>query len=270
MLYRAMNSAASGMSAHIFNLDVIANNMANSSTTGFKRSRTNFEDLFYQYYKLPGSQDNSTGVRTPIGTAVGLGTRVAGTQQDFTQGSLITSDKPLDLAILGDGFFVVQDTTAPGGFLYTRNGQITRNETGQLIIASANRGRLIDPAITIPQDATYINVSADGTVSYLAPGSTTATQAGSIQIAKFFNNEGLLQYGDSYYLPTDASGPFTTATPGTLGLGTIQQNALEASNTEPVKELVDLIKTQRNVELNSQVVQATDQLLQLVSNLRRF
>lgn len=270
MLNRAMNTAASGMSAHIFNLDVIANNMANSSTTGFKRSRTNFEDLYYQYFKIPGALDNTTGVRTPIGTAVGLGVKVAGTQQDFTQGSLMMTDRPLDLAIVGDGFFVVQDTNAPGGFLYTRNGQITRNENQQLVIASADRGRILDPPITIPPEATYISVGPDGTVTYLAPGAFQSVQAGQLQIAKFFNNEGLLQYGDSYWVPTDASGVATPTIPGTLGAGTIKQNALEASNTEPVKELVDLIRTQRNVELNSQVIQATDQLLQLVANLRRF
>lgn len=270
MLYRAMNTAASGMAANIFNLDVIANNLANAGTTGFKRSRTDFEDLYYQYYKIPGALDVSTGQRTPIGTAVGMGTRVSGTQQDFSQGSFLTTNRPLDMAIVGDGFFIVQDASAPGGFLYTRNGQITRNDQGQLAIASANRGRLLDPPITIPQDATTINITPDGVVTYLAPGTSTPTPAGNLQLAKFINNEGLMQYGDSFFLPTDASQVATPGTPGTLGLGTIQQNALEASNTEPVVELVELIKTQRNVELNSQVVQATDQLLQLVSNLRRF
>lgn len=258
------------MGAHIFNLDVIANNMANASTTGFKRSRTDFEDLFYQYYKLPGAQDQATGQLTPIGTAVGLGTRVSGTQQEFTQGSLLDTGRPLDVAIVGDGFFVVSDTTAPGGLLYTRNGQLTRNDAGNLVIASADRGRLLDPPINIPADATNINISGDGVVTYLSPASSTPQTAGSMQIAKFINNEGLLQYGDSFYLPTAASANATPGAPGTLGLGTIRQNYLEASNTEPVRELVDLIKTQRNVELNSQVVQATDQLLQLVSNLRRF
>jgi flagellar basal-body rod protein FlgG len=270
MLYRAMNSAASGMTAQIFNLDVIANNMANSNTTGFKRSRTAFQDLYYQYYKLPGALDNNTGQRTPIGTAAGMGTQVTGTQVDFTQGSFLTTGQPLDLAIVGDGFFIVQDVTAPNALLYTRNGQITRNENGQLVIASANKGYPLEPSILIPQDATAINVGPDGTVTYLQAASTTATQAGQIQLAKFINNEGLMQYGNSMFIPTDASNQPTPGQPGQLGLGTIQQNTLEASNTEPVKELVDLIKTQRNVELNSQVVQATDQLLQLVSNLRRF
>lgn len=258
------------MTAQIFNLDVIANNMANASTTGFKRSRTNFEDLFYQYYKLPGALEVNTGQMTPIGTAIGMGTQVTGTQLDFTQGSFLTTGRPLDLAIVGEGFFQVQDVTAPGSILYTRNGQLTRNANGQIMIASANRGYPLEPSIVIPQEATNINVSADGVVSYLAPGNYTQVQAGIIQLAKFFNNEGLIQYGNSMFLPSDASNVPTPGSPGTLGLGTIQQNTLEASNSEPVKELVELIRTQRNVELNSQVVQATDQLLQLVSNLRRF
>ena len=269
MLIRAMNTAATGMSANIFNLDVIANNLANASTTSFKRSRTDFEDLYYQTYRIPGAQDN-TGQRTAIGQQVGLGVKVSGTQQDFTQGSLLDTGKPLDLAIVGDGFFVVSDVNAPGGLLYTRNGQITRNDQGQLVIASADRGRPLTPPITIPADATAINVSSDGQVTYLQPTSPTPTIGGCIQLAKFINNEGLLQQGDSFYSPTDASQAALPGTPGQLGLGTVRQNFLEASNTEPVKELVDLIKTQRHVELNSQVVQASDQLLQMVANLRRF
>jgi flagellar basal-body rod protein FlgG len=269
MLYRAMNTGATGMAANIFNLDIIANNLANAGTTGFKRSRSNFEDVYYQYYKLPGSQDTN-GQISPIGTAAGIGVRVAGTQQDFTQGSILQTGQPLDLAIVGDGFFIVQDTLAPGGFLYTRNGQFTRNAQGQIVIASADRGRLLDPPITIPIDATDINISSDGVVTYITPASATPVLAGNIQLAKFINNQGLYQYGDSFFLPTDASQVATPGTPGTQGLGTLLQSALEASNTEPVKELVELIKTQRNVELNSQVVQACDQLLQLVANLRRF
>jgi len=269
MLNRAMNTAATGMAANIFNLDVIANNLANASTTGFKRSRTNFEDLYYQTYKIPGAQDTN-GQRTAIGTQVGLGTKVSGTQQDFSQGSLLDTGRPLDIAVVGEGFLVVSDTTAPGGFLYTRNGQISRNDQGQLVIASADRGRVLDPPIIIAPDATDVNITSDGLVTYLQPGSATPTPAGNIQLAKFINNEGLLQRGDSFWVPTDASQTAAPGTPGSLGLGTIRQNFLEASNTEPVKELVDLIKTQRHVELNSQVVQASDQLLQMVANLRRF
>lgn len=269
MLVRAMNTAATGMAANIFNLDVIANNLANASTTGFKKSRTDFEDLYYQTYKVPGAQD-ANGQRTGIGTQVGLGTKVSGTQLNFEQGSLLDTGRQLDIAVVGDGFLIVEDVNAPGGLLYTRNGQLTRNNVGQLIIASADRGRAITPPILIPQDATNINISSDGSVVYTQPTSAQPVPAGNIQLAKFINNEGLLQSGDSFFSPTDASGQALPGQPGQLGLGTLRQNFLEASNTEPVKELVDLIKTQRHVELNSQVVQATDQLLQLVANLRRF
>lgn len=269
MLVRAMNTAATGMAANIFNLDVIANNLANASTTGFKRSRTNFEDLYYQTYKVPGAPD-ANSQRTAIGTQVGLGTRVSGTQLNFEQGSLLDTGRQLDLAIVGDGFFIVSDINAPGGLLYTRNGQFARNADGQLVIASADRGRVLNPPITIPPDTININVSSDGQVAVTQPSSATPTIVGTIQLARFLNNEGLLQQGDSFYSPTDASAVALPGQPGQLGLGTIRQNFLEASNTEPVKELVDLIKTQRHVELNSQVVQATDQLMQLVANLRRF
>jgi flagellar basal-body rod protein FlgG len=266
MLYRAMNAAASGMDAFIFNLDVIANNMANAGTTGFKRSRTNFEDLFYQYYKPPGTQD-AQGNITPEGIFAGMGTRVQSTQPDFTQGSLLDTGKQLDVAITGRGFFQIQEG---GRTFYTRNGALSVNANQQVVLATANRGLLLDPPITIPPDALQIAISADGVVSVLQTGSTQLQQVGTIQIANFINPEGLLHEGDTLYSVTDASGTALLDTPGQNGLGQLRQGFLEASNTEPVKELVDLIKTQRNVELNSQVVQASDQLLQLVTNLRRF
>jgi flagellar basal-body rod protein FlgG len=266
MLYRAMNAAASGMESFIFNLDVIANNMANAGTTGFKVSRTNFEDMYYQYYKVPGAQD-TLGNITPEGIFAGSGSRVQASQPNFQQGSLISTTRQLDLAITGKGFFQVQEG---GRVFYTRNGALTINANNALVLATANRGLLLEPPITIPPDAIEISISADGVVSVLQAGSTQLQQLGSIQLANFVNPEGLLQDGDTLYSPTDASGAIQLDTPTQNGLGAIRQGFLEASNTEPVAELVDLIKTQRNVELNSQVVQASDQLLQLVANLRRF
>ncbi|OYW24493.1 MAG: flagellar basal-body rod protein FlgG [Planctomycetales bacterium 12-60-4] len=266
MLYRAMNSAASGMDAFIFNLDVISNNLANAGTTGFKRSRTDFEDLYYQYLRPPGSSDNKGNILAE-GIFTGTGTRVAAVQPDFEQGSLLTTGRKLDVAIEGRGFFRV---TESGTAYYTRNGQFDVNSNGTIVLASANRGLILDPPITVPQDATEIAISTDGVVSVLQSGSTQFQQLGTIQLAQFINPEGLLHEGETLYSPTDASGTPLLSTPGDQGLGLLRQSFLEASNTEPVKELVDLIKTQRNVELNSQVVQASDQLLQLVSNLRRF
>lgn len=267
MLNQAMNTAASGMEAFIFNLDTIANNLANAGTTAFKRSRTNFEDMYYQYFKLPGAQD-AQGNIVPEGVFAGTGVRVAAVQPDFSQGSLISTGRQLDVAIAGDGFFEVTDQ-GPVVY-YTRNGQFTINASGALMVATANRGLLLNPPITIPQDTVEISIDATGVVSVLQAGSTTLQQVGQIQLNKFLNREGLLHVGDNLYTPTDASGPPQPFTPGTQGVGLLRQNFLEASNTEPVRELVDLIKTQRNVELNSQVIQASDQLLQLVANLRRF
>ncbi len=266
MLYRAMNAAASGMDAFIFNLDVIANNLANAGTTGFKRSRTDFQDLYYQYYKPPGTPDNLGNIMAE-GIFAGSGARVAAVQPDFTQGSILTTGRQLDVAIEGRGFFQVSEA---GQFYYTRNGSFTANANGTLVMSSANRGMTLDPPITIPPDATEISISADGVVSVLQSGSNQFQQVGTIQLAQFINPEGLLHEGETLYTPTDASGTPLLSNPGDQGLGLLRQSFLENSNTEPVKELVDLIKTQRNVELNSQVVQASDQLLQLVSNLRRF
>lgn len=266
MLYRAMNSAASGMDAFIFNLDVIANNLANAGTTGFKRSRTDFEDLYYQYFKPPGTPDNLGNIM-PEGIFVGTGTRVAAVQPDFQEGSLLATGRQLDVAIEGNGFFQVSEA---GTYYYTRNGQFDVNANGTIVLASANRGLILEPPITVPIDTTEISISADGVVSVLQAGSTQFQQLGTIQLAQFINPEGLMHQGETLYSETDASGSALLSTPGDQGLGLLRQSFIEASNTEPVKELIDLIKTQRNVELNSQVVQASDQLLQLVTNLRRF
>ncbi|MEZ6046902.1 MAG: flagellar basal-body rod protein FlgG [Planctomycetaceae bacterium] len=267
MSLRSLHSAASGMQANNFKLDVIANNIANSGTTGFKKSRANFEDVFYEQFKLPGLQDAS-GNLTPIGKSVGLGTKISGTQLDFTQGSLNVTDGQLDLAIGGEGFFQVQNPDGSTG--YTRNGAFTINSAGQVVLASADVGRLLVPNVSIPVNAQDISIGSDGQVAYRLSGSTTITQGTQIQIARFANQTGLLQIGDSIFAESDASGPAVVGTPGTDGFGQIRQNFLEESNVEPVKELVDLIKTQRNFELNSQVVQAADQALQLIANLRRF
>ena len=265
MSLRALHSAASGMDANAFNLDMIANNLANAGTTAFKQSRANFEDLFYEHLKLPGAQD-AQGQLTPIGLSVGLGTRVAGTQVDHGQGSLTETGAKLDVAIVGDGFFQVQDVNE---MLYTRTGRFTLNADGQIVMASADRGRLLEPAITVPPDAESITITSDGQVVIKQAGSTTPTTY-QIDLARFVNPQGLIQVGESLYAESPASGAPLVGTPETEGRGALRQAHLEASNVEPVHELVDLIKTQRNFELNSQTVQAADQMLQLVANLRRY
>ena len=266
MSVRALHSASSGMAASAFQLDTIANNLANAGTTAFKRSRANFEDLFYDQIKLPGAQDQQ-GKLTPTGIAVGLGARIASTQVDFKSGSLIQSSKPLDVAIVGEGFFEVQDGAES---LYTRAGTFSLNENGELVMASADRGRLVEPTITIPPDATNITISSDGLVQYSQPGNTTLQQAGQLTLAKFVNPEGLIARGENLFAESDASGDPNPGVPNIDGRGQLRQFFLEASNVEPVRELVELIKTQRNFELNSQVIQAADQSLQLLANLRRF
>lgn len=266
MSQQALSAAATGMEAFQFNLDVIANNLANSGTTAFKRSRVDFEDLFYQHLKLPGAQDTQ-GKRTPVGISVGLGTRVAGTAQDFTEGQLKQTGQKLDVAIAGDGFFQIQDGSQ---ILYARSGAFSVNADGELVMQSADRGRLLEPAITIPQDATEIVIASDGTVSVRQPLTPDLTQVGQIQTARFVNPQGLLQRGENLYEATGASGQPLLGNPDSEGRGPVRQGFLEISNVEPVRELVDLIKTQRNFELNSQVVQAADQTLQLIANLRRF
>jgi flagellar basal-body rod protein FlgG len=266
MSVRAMHSAATGMDAFQFNLETIANNLANASTTAFKRSRVNFEDLFYEQFRLPGAQD-SMGKLSPMGIEVGLGTRVAATQVDHSEGNLLQTGGELDVAIVGDGFFQVQDGLE---ILYTRAGAFTRNAEGELVLASAERGRLLDPPITIPLDAVEVSISSEGIVSVLQPGQPNLIQVGQIQMARFINPQGLLQRGENLFAVTEASGPPQIGDPGLEGRGFLRQGFLETSNVEPVRELVDLIKTQRNFELNSQVIQAADQTLQLIATIRRF
>jgi flagellar basal-body rod protein FlgG len=268
MTVRALYTAASGMEAFQTNLDVIANNLANASTTAYKRSRANFEDLFYQYLKLPGTLD-SNGQPTPIGMAIGLGARVNGTEVDYSQGNFVQTSRQLDLSISGEGFFQIQDPQT-GNTLYTRSGMFTINANGQVVLASSDIGRLLEPALQIPPGATQITITGDGVVSVLEPPNQNATQIGNIQTVKFINPQGLIQLGQNLYQQSDGSGSPQVGAPGLEGRGLLKQGFLESSNVEPVNELVDLIKTQRAFELNSQVVQASDQTLQLIANLRRF
>ncbi len=266
MSVQTLYTAATGMEALETKLDVIANNMANINTTGFKKDRANFEDLFYRQIRLPGAE-NADGNRTPTGIEVGLGVRVSGTQSDNGQGAFQTTDNPFDFAIEGEGFFQVQDPA--GGLLYTRSGNFGVNAQGQIVLGSANTGYLLDPNITIPPEAVDIVVSPNGLVQYRTTDSPTLQQAGQLQIATFINPDGLMKLGDNMLRETDASSNAQVANPGDPGFGYVRQGFLEASNVEPVTELIDLITTQRAFELNSQVVQAGDQIMQVVANLRR-
>jgi flagellar basal-body rod protein FlgG len=268
MTIRALYTATSGMGVQQSSLDTIANNIANASTTAYKRTRCNFEDLFYQYDKLPGTVD-SNGLPTPMGIEYGLGARVSSTEVDQTQGTFTQTGGQLDLAISGLGFFQVQDPQT-GQTLYTRAGNFSINANGQVVLASADLGRPLIPNISIPPGASQITISGDGVVSVLEPPNTTPTQIGNIQTVTFINPQGLIQLGQNLYQQSNGSGTALVGAPGQENHGLLQQGYLEASNVDATTELVNLINTQRTYELNSQVVQASDQILQLLTNLRRF
>lgn len=267
MSVQTLYSAATGMLAMEKKLDVIANNLANIETTAFKKGRANFEDLFYRHEVFPGAQDTS-GEMTPTGISIGLGSRLSGVQTDFRQGAFQQTSNQLDVAIEGAGFFQVLDPS--GQIYYTRAGNFSINANGNLVLGSAHTGRLLEPPIVIPNDATAISITPEGQVYVQQPNNPQLTLVGDIQLVSFINPEGLLKLGENLYAETDASGPPQAGTPGRDGLGLLRQNALEASNVEPVRELIDLITTQRAFEMNSQAVQVGDQMMQLVSNLRRY
>ncbi|MBN1854941.1 MAG: flagellar basal-body rod protein FlgG [Pirellulales bacterium] len=266
MSVQTLYTAATGINSLETKLDVIANNLANINTVAFKKDRANFEDLFYRHIRLPGTED-SNGNTTSTGISVGLGSRVSSTQTDFDQGAFQQSGNQLDVAIEGKGFFTVLDSN--GDRLYTRAGNFGINANRQLVVGSANNGWILDPAVDIPQNATAITISPTGEVQAQITGTTELQTLTTIQLATFINSDGLEKLGDNVYRETGASGPATLTNPGTDGTGILRQGALEASNVEPVQELIDLITTQRAFELNSQVVQAGDQIMQLISNLRR-
>jgi len=268
MSMQTLYTGATGMESMQMKMDVIANNLANVNTTAFKRDRVNFEDLYYQKIKLPGAQDAFNNY-APTGISIGLGSRVQSTQTIYEQGAFDITNHPLDVAIEGDGFFQVIDPST-NNFMYTRAGDFSVNSNGLLVIGSSNTGRLVQPQISIPIDTTGIVISAEGNVSIQQFGQQQFSQVGQLQLAKFMNPEGLLQLGENMYQETLSSGPAIFGQPGLNGLGVLRQNSLERSNVEPVNELIDLITTQRSFELNSQSVQAGDQMLQLVANLRRF
>jgi len=268
MAVAALHSAATGLSALSTSLDVIANNLANANTTGFKSSRTNFEDLLYQEKMEPGVE-NDNGDQRPAGLYVGLGTRISNTQLDFTTGNPVMTGRPLDLMINGDGFFKVNVNIGGTSEAFTRAGNFFVNSDGDLVLGNA-AGPKLEPQISIPQDAESVTVSDSGIVSVKVPGQSTLQQVGQITLANFINPQGLKQMGGNLYTESDASGPPIEENPGNGNLGTILQSALESSNVDPVKELVSLIKTQRAFEMNSQSIKAADATLEVVSNLRRF
>jgi flagellar basal-body rod protein FlgG len=262
-MIRALWTAATGMAAQALNVDVIANNLANVNTTGFKRGRANFQDLMYQQVKSAGAEASSAGTQLPTGTQIGLGVRTSGIESIFLEGSFKDTSNPLDMAIEGRGFFQIQ---MPNGDLaYTRAGAFSLDSQGQLVTADGN---VLQPAITIPSDAIAINISNDGTVSAQQPGGTSSV-LGQIQLADFSNPAGLTHLGHSLFQASNASGEAITGNPGVNGLGSLGQGMLEMSNVNIVEEMVNLIAGQRAYEMNSKAVQAGDEMLQTANNIRR-
>jgi flagellar basal-body rod protein FlgG len=270
MAIAALNSAATGLRALSSQIDVISNNLANAETTGFKASRVNFEDLMYMTLKQPGVTSGQGDI-SPAGIYVGLGTKISNTELDLSQGSPDSTDNPLDVAIQGDGFFRVKVLSTLGdGTAYTRNGGFFINSTGQLVLGVGD-GYTLDPPITVPPGTTadQVGISQDGLVTVTSPTTNTKTTIGQFKISLFPNPQGLKLLGGSLYQQTESSGAPTTQNPETNGAGLVLQNYLESSNVDPVKELVNLIKTQQSFQLNSQSIQTADQALQTIANLKR-
>ena len=266
----ALHSASTGLSALSTGLDVIANNLANSNTEGFKASRVNFQDLLYIEKEQPGAE-NVNGDQRPTGLYVGLGTKASGTQLDFRQGPAQQTGRDLDILIDGDGFFQVQveDELGEGGIAYTRAGNFTLNAEGEIVLAT-DQGRRLIPNVQVPPEATSISILADGTIYAGINGQSDLEDLGTIEIATFVNPVGLKQVGENLYVQTAASGEPAVGDPIDGGRGAVRQGFLEGSNVDPVIELVNLIRTQRAFEMNSQSIQAADEALQTIGRLRRF
>ena len=266
MAFTALHTAATGMQALSTKIDVIANNIANADTPGYKASRANFQDLLYQLYAQPGVQ-TSQDSWTPMGTQVGLGVALSNTQTIFKQGSAILTGEPLDAMIQGDGFFRIE---LPGGQTgYTRAGNFVRNANGELVLGNSFGYRLKD-APTIPSDVAIdkVGISSDGRIT-ATKSDGTITDLGQLQLARFVNPAGLLQNGANIFTSTQASGEPIEDVPGAQGMGLIQGGQLEQSTTEAVSELVELIKAQRVFQMNSQSIQAADESLRVVASLRQ-
>jgi flagellar basal-body rod protein FlgG len=260
-MIRSLWISKTGLDAQQTQMDVIANNLANVSTTGFKRSRAVFEDLLYQTIRQPGAQ-SSQQTQLPSGLQLGTGVRPVATERIFTQGNLQQTSNDKDVAIQGQGFFQV--LLPDGTTAYTRDGSFQIDNQGQLVTAS---GYAVQPAINIPNNAQSLTIGRDGTISITQAGSAATTQIGALQLATFINPAGLQGKGENLYVETDASGAANTNTPGTNGSGLLTQGYIETSNVSVVEELVNMIQTQRAYEINSKAITTSDQMLQKLTQM---
>lgn len=261
---QALQTASTGMAAQDLHVQVISNNIANMATTGYKRQRAEFADLLYEHVRRIGTASSDQGTILPVGIDIGSGVKTVGTPRIMTQGSLTQTGNAFDLAVTGEGFFKIQ--MPDGSFSYTRDGSFMLDGTGRLVTA---QGYLVQPGITVPQNATGFSVNAQGQVSVTPVGSTTPTILGQLTITRFINQAGLLSIGENLLQETPASGPPQDGLAATNGAGSIQQATLEQSNVDSVTEISDLIAAQRAYEMNSKVITAADQMLSAVIALQR-
>nr|WP_320050104.1 flagellar basal-body rod protein FlgG [uncultured Desulfuromonas sp.] len=260
-MIRALWTAATGMDSQQTNIDVIANNLANVNTSGFKKSRADFQELLYQVSKTPGSSTSADTV-SPTGIQVGLGSRTAAVQKVFSTGDMMQTENELDVAIEGRGFLQVE--MPDGTTAYTRSGALKKDGDGRL---TTSEGYLITPQIVIPENSTSISIGQDGTVDVFLDGDSTSTEIGVIELAIFSNASGLRSMGRNLYVETVSSGVATTGIPGENGIGTLSQGYLEGSNVSVMEEMVNMIAGQRAYEVNSKAIQTADEMLQMVNNL---
>ena len=249
-----------GLDAQQTRMGVIANNLANVSTTGYKRSRGVFADLLYQNVRQPGGS-SSQNSQLPSGLMLGTGVRVVATEKNFTQGNIFQTQNDLDIAIQGRGFLQIEQPD--GTITYTRDGQFQRNADGVIVNAE---GLTLQPGLTIPDEVTSLTIGSDGTVSVVVSGTSTPTEIGTIQLADFINPAGLEPVGKNQFIETAASGAPQAGNPGESGLGTLVQGAVESSNVNVVEEMVNMIETQRAYEMNSKAIATADEMLRFITN----
>lgn len=261
-MIRSLYTGTTGMNSQQLSMDVLAHNLANVSTTGFKKSTTDFQDLLYETIKAPGSQ-TSADTESPTGIVVGMGVRPAAVTKVFSQGELIQTENELDVAIEGEGFFEVE--LPNGNSSYTRSGAFKRDSDGR--ITNAN-GYPILPTITIPDGSRQITISETGVVSAILAGDTESTEIGNMELIAFTNNSGLAAQGNNLYAETGASGTPTSGTPGDDGFGILIQTFLEGSNVNIVQEMANMITTQRAYEINSKTIQTSDEMMQTTNALK--
>ncbi len=262
-MIRAMRTAASGMYAQKLNVDNISNNLANVNTTGFKKSKLEFQDILYEVMRMAGGT-TTVGYQVPVELQIGYGAQAVASQRIFSQGNLTQTQRPLDVAIDGDGFIMVEMPDGTTGF--TRDGSIKISADGDMV---TSEGYLLVAGINIPADAKEIFIGVDGTVSIMAAGDTEATEIGQITLAKFLNPSGLSAVGRNLYTQTTASGDYIEGVPGLDGIGLIRSGYLEMSNVEAVEEMVNLIVAQRAYEINSKAIQTSEDMMQVANNLKR-